>query len=525
MNSAARSTSTRRRSRGEASLVWLISAGWAAAFLVYQGHVGFNIADEGFLWLGTIQTALGEIPIRDFQAYAPGRYYALAPFLWILDHGLISMRIGLAVCQSVALASGLWIIRRVTGSWSWVIAAGGVFALWMLAPYKQVDNLVTMAGMFVAYQLLVQPSVKRHLVAGLLVGFAAIMGYNHGFYLGVSFFALIAYISFKGEREWLVKRFFATGLGVFLAYLPMLLMLLIPGMFPVFWDNLLNHIHRGATNISLPVPWPWTVPIFSLPWHEAVARICLGLFFLGIPVFYLVTAVFFLPMKRTLLVGKAALLAAIFVGIPYLHYAFSRADVWHLSIAVHPFFIGLVGALDAVEDKWIKRGVWAVILAVLVSSVLVNSRQNPAFSKAFLKKETFVRYDICGDEIWIPKRQASFLTTLNEVKKQFIPEGENVLIVPYGPGLYPLLDLMPPIRESFLLVHATPKRQRQIIRDLEAKHVDWAIVWDQPLQEGFGFRQTHPLVWQYIDEHFSVVPSRLPQTYFLMHRNSDAGVD
>lgn len=62
-----------------------------------QSNYGFGWADEGLLWYASQRTHAGDLPIRDFFAYDPGRYYWNSFFFWMLDDtGLRSLLIAAA---------------------------------------------------------------------------------------------------------------------------------------------------------------------------------------------------------------------------------------------------------------------------------------------------------------------------------------------------------------------------------------------------------------------------------------------
>ena len=49
-------------------------------YLFSYSQYGINLWDEGVLLNGTERLLGGELPVRDFQGYMPGRYLLLAAF-------------------------------------------------------------------------------------------------------------------------------------------------------------------------------------------------------------------------------------------------------------------------------------------------------------------------------------------------------------------------------------------------------------------------------------------------------------
>src|SRR5678809_1221711 len=78
-------------------LTVVLSFGW---FLI-DGNVGINLADEGYLWYGLRALRAGLIPIRDFHAYDPGRYFWVAGWSMFLGQGLVSMRAACVAFQCI----------------------------------------------------------------------------------------------------------------------------------------------------------------------------------------------------------------------------------------------------------------------------------------------------------------------------------------------------------------------------------------------------------------------------------------
>jgi len=270
--------------------VTLIALALSGLSFYFQGDIGINLCDEGFLWYGTWRTSLGEVPIRDFQSYDPGRYYWSAAWSKIFGEGIISLRTTLSIFQAIGLTFGLLALYRIIRSWWMLIIAGLLLTVWMIWPCKYFESSIAMASVYFAIFLIENPTIRRHFIAGIFVGTAACFGINLGLYGLASFFLLILFVWFKVERINFTSKISAWSLGILVGYSPMLLMLIVvPNFFELFLERLIRIVQSGSTNLTLPIPWPWLTHYSHMNISRALSVFFTGAFFMIIPVFYFLT--------------------------------------------------------------------------------------------------------------------------------------------------------------------------------------------------------------------------------------------
>ena len=242
-------------------------------------HAKIDLRDESYLWYGGIAVTKGQVPMRDFQAYDPARYYWVAAFLALLDRGIVPMRLACSAFHFPGVLSGLLVVRRLTRSWAVLALAGALLTLWLFPPFM-LNHTVALVGVWVAVRLVERPSPLRHLAAGVFVGLATLFARNLGLYAVVSFSLLVALLWWKIDRRELARRLAAFAGGFVVGYSPMLAMLLAtPGLGAVYTDAMRWLAEYKSTNLPLPVLWPWRArTVFEASsgvfWVLALTLIC-----------------------------------------------------------------------------------------------------------------------------------------------------------------------------------------------------------------------------------------------------------
>jgi hypothetical protein len=490
-----------------ALIILLLS--FALAFLYYllQAHIGLEyFSDEGFLWYGSVATAGGQVPLRDFQSYEPGRYYWSAAWSFILGDEIKSLRLSVALFQGIGLLFGLLAIRRVIKSWPGLLLASLLLVIWMYPRHKYFEHSIAMMGVYFAVLLLENPCLKRHFIAGVFIGLAAFFGRNHGLYNFLGFGLLILFIWYKTDRNIFIKRFFIWGCGILVGYSPMFFMLaFIPGFWESFWDSVLFYARHSTPVGSLP--WPWTVDLSLVHWGTmSFYNLALGIFYLFVIMFYILAASVSLISPREQIFNRRLLIASVFIGIFYMHLALFGRDWSHMAQAIHPMLIAILSIPSIFFKGRSKRLVWAIIGAGFLIMTLPMVPLNPLYPRLKFP-ELYVRYDLGGDRLMIREKRKTFIECVKQIDKKLFKKDDAIFIAPHWPAFYVILKRPSPVWEIYFLLPISKDIQSSMIAELEEKNVRWIMLGDVPFwgKDENRFRNSHAVMYRHIMENYAPV--------------------
>lgn len=477
---------------------------------IWQGNKGFNLWDEGFLWYGVQRVLLGEVPIRDFMAYDPGRYYWTAALVSLFgDSGIMSLRAAVAAFQTLGLFVGVFLIAqsqrlKCKGDVVFILLAAITLAVWMFPRHKLFDISISILLIGVLAYLISNPVSKRYLVAGACVGLIAVFGRNHGVYGALGSLGVIAWLSIKNQSNiGFIKAVVLWGAGVAIGFAPIILMmlLLIPGFGVAFWESVRFLFEHKATNLPLPIPWPWTVNFSTASFGEAARGVLIGLFFIGTLVFAGLSLAWVVYRKFRNEAVSPVLVASAFLALPYAHYAFSRADVGHLAHGVFPLLVGsfVLLSLSAARLKW------SLALVLCGSSLWVMHIFHPGWY--CLASKQCASVEISGSQLKVDPGTANDVALLRKLAEEFAPNGRSFVATPFWPGAYALLERRSPMWEIYALFSRSETFENREIARIEASNPGFVFVFDLPLdgREELRFRNTHPLTYQFILKNFDPI--------------------
>lgn len=503
--------------RNNSYVIAALSCLCVAALFAWQGSKGFNIGDEGFLWYGAQRVLLGEVPIRDFMAYDPGRYYWSAALMGTGgDSGIMSLRAAVAVFQALGLFVGLWLIAAPPrddskGGLIFCVVAAATLLAWMYPRHKLFDVSLSIFLIGILSFLVRRPTPERYFVAGFGVGLVAVFGRNHGVYGAAASIGIMVWLNFKrGAAPSLARGLLLWGLGVAAGYTPVLLMaLVVPGFAVAFWDSIRLLFEQKATNLPLPIPWPWAVKFAGIGFTEVARQLLVGFFFVSTLVFGIAGILWSILRRLQERPMPATFVSASFLALPYAHFALSRADVGHLAQGIFPVLIGCLALLGSAA----ARVKWPLAMALCAASLLVMLPVHPGWECR--GRDRCVDVEISGSGLRIDRGTADQIALVRELADRYAPTGQPFIAMPFQVSAYPLLQRRSPMWEIYPLFPRSEMFEREEIQRIKAAKPAFAIIQDVPLdnREELRFRNSHPLTYRYIVENFESVPHSWDPSY------------
>jgi hypothetical protein len=495
-------------------LALIVGGGFQLAF----ARCGLNLRDEGYLWYGVVRVLAGEVPLRDFQAYDPGRYYWCAAFTPLLGSGILAIRVAAAAFAGIGTCLGLLALGRAVRSPLGLALAALAIQAWMFPSHKLFEHGITLAALLFAVRLVDRPSGARALAAGVFTGLMAFFGRNHGVYLLAAFGVLLLYQGWEAGAGGRARRLGLLALGIALGYAPGWGMaLLVPGFGRALLAASISVAERG-TNLPTPYPWPWRVAHAGLPAFELATQLALDLAFLA-PLVLLPLGLWRALRERADRRASSALVtAASVVGLVYVHHYAVRSDLPHLAQGGLPLLVLALALLAGAAP--LARGLgWTVVAVLSLLAGLKGNLQIRQLTPWAVYKT--VDLDVAGDRLAVQKVQAVALQNLVALVTELVPPDAALFAAPTRPMFYPLLGKRSPTWWIYFLWPASEAQQAATIRDLERHDVRFVLLNLKDFEDNpaYAFQQTNPRVMRWIEERYEAVSdARVPPGYAFYRR-------
>jgi hypothetical protein len=502
----------KRRSRNQIRLLIFAAVAMVASLLYWEGRVAYYLFwDEGFLWYGIQRVMLGEVPIRDFMAYDPGRYYWSAAIMALMqDNSIIGARLAVALFQSVGLFFGLWVVipPGSRANVTYTILAAIILGLWMYPNYKIFDSTISILLITTFAYLIDRPSGGRYFLAGFTIGIAACFGKNHGLYGAIAGLSLIIYLAVTHQSGSSIFKSLATwSLGIVIGYSPMLIMLLcVAGFANAFWERSVRILFEyGATNLSLPIPWPWLVD-FTQPWFVTIRNGLIGLFFIAILGYGLLGLTILARLAVKKVQPLPTFVASVILALPYAHYAFSRADINHLALGIFPLLIGLLGLL--MQSSTAVKSFGTVIFFIVTILTILPS--HPGWMARAEGNWPVIK--VAESVLIVNPGTAGAMKLITDLVDKYAPNGEEFIAAPFWPGAYAAFGRKSPTWEIYALFPRSKEFQEAEIERIKKTEIGFILINDYGLdsKEENRYRNTHPIIDQFIRSNYLPVETGIP---------------
>ena len=465
-------------------------------------HRGINLGDEGYLVYGTQEVLRGKIPILDFRAYDPLRYYWCAVWVRMIGSEFIAIRLSMVAFSALSVALCSMLVLSTSGN-PIAAALSGVLALiWMHPRHKQIEHFFSLVCCCVMYAL----------IAGIgspfLLGAVGAIGAAFGLNILVYFFGA-AVLSFAAN--WLLRETAGLeGLSDFLIGLVsgMALLLFIAAMTPGFLRRYLDLkvlalLKRGSTNLRLQRPWIWKRCPQQFAHFTPWVQVGLRLLFTLLPAFYLASIVSY-PQSTAESPAVQLILAASCTGLAYFHHALSRADLSHIHQIMQPAIVAFAGVSVALFSD--HMAVMTLLLAIVASLALL--RNTPEFAQTWRSPAaSYIPWVVGNDRFLLPKNQLNELKEKQSLVERYTRAKDPIFTAPSSAAFLALFHRRSAVYDTFPIYPANPAGQRRMLEELHDSQPPLAFISkgmvDQ--REDLQFEKNYPEVFRFFTEQYHLL--------------------
>lgn len=479
-------------------------------------RVDVNLGDEGYLLYGVQQVLKGKLPIRDFRAYDPARYFWCALWCHFGGPSFFTIRLSMMFVSILSLLLFLYLVYSETQNAIITLFSGCLSILWMRPRHKQIEILFSVMCCVVISAF--ANEAGHSIILGAFGGICLMFGLNIALYFAAAFFLflLVATLGHIDTFELGATEFVFGGIASGLAWI--CITAFIPGGWAAYFRRkVLPILRRGTTNLALPKPWIWRkTPVqfrnFS-PAKQYVFRtlftaipfLCLGVLILAL----------FGQVTPTVLVISG-------VSLIYFHHVLSRADLGHLYQVMQPFLLTVVLLIASfLPDALATIG---VNLLVVASAWLLKGQVDFLIRGERLTltdNDRGVWFDTGLERLYLPKGKAKFLEAIKHIMDTNSKPQDVVFAAPILPGILSIFRRQSAVYDTFPVYTSNTLGTTEMIQQIKATRPHIVILSNTAIdnRKELTFSENYALVKALIETEYKSILQQPSHTIYV-YRNA-----
>jgi len=315
--------------------------------------------DEGLLLNGAMRVLSGEIPLKDFHQYTPGRFYLLALWFLIFGKSIAIERLLFVLLHCIKNILIFSVSRKILPlpfSLIPVILLTLIPGFWI----KAFVNLILLINLYLIHRYLENPKRTNLFLLGFSTGFSFyfredLAGYS---FITVGLIIIILGISRKEKFQTILKEGINFTFAVILALFPMIFFYLINNGIVALGEGIYQTVKLGHIE-----SWAFQSPSIFLKWPLIITDRHIGLAYPYFSILLFLAIGFILIgryIKRTpnKQLYNWLILSTLILAI------FSFTHIWHWT---HEFRIPQSGALIHI--------LWAYLIYIVFHNLVLTVKK------------------------------------------------------------------------------------------------------------------------------------------------------